>query len=718
MKPCNSRLLFLLILFGVSSLFFQWKVAPMLAPQSMLEVGQQSDIAELSHPAGVQSCVNRAMWPECKDCVPGTFGANCSEMSEEVASLRLWIENEAVRRYGQRGRGMHLYPYLETADFRQRQNFVANRLRKFKAQRVLDIGGYFSPISDFISIDEDWCPEFVWSIDPIYAGESFGMSCGKGRFVKVVKSPYTVESAWNDDIMRNTNFDAVVCVGCDVDYGPRVDQLLILPRPFHLFIEFSEAAFTSAYGQLGTYGELIEEKRWQMPMPENGTYFDKPHLKRVLRIINYSDLYQYHMPVCRNAIMTLKPVGNSSSCGKFDFEKPVPHCTRSAQECIYQVLANFSETKVDAGGLRAESHDVKMFDLDSNESLVKSCRLDSELETLMKRWPLDQQWRHGNETQLRRAYAYARYGKRRAHEASGNRVGVGEACNRLAAASVAWKMRNGYLGNDVEVPSILEIVKEHHRWMDAYYGKNRLAPMPCVRERDSDGEPCYKFPKPAENLCRGGLEQYHTLISEVEDLLPGGRNLWYHEFGIEIEFTAYRPLPSLTGFDSNAIAKSRKILLVVGANGFFRASKYLIDMYSPYFAFDRVILFEPDAERMALAEGYNATGNVHWVQGFVTVSGCDTNDMLTYLNAHFTRDDYVVLMFDVDAVVSQFATMEWGFLAQLVSQDLRLVDELYIELHMYKPQLGWVHDRHSAREQFDIMSQLRYVCGAAVHAWP
>eukprot|EP00928_Gymnodinium_smaydae_P010169 TRINITY_DN13816_c0_g1_i2.p1 TRINITY_DN13816_c0_g1~~TRINITY_DN13816_c0_g1_i2.p1 ORF type:complete len:748 (+),score=60.52 TRINITY_DN13816_c0_g1_i2:291-2246(+) len=651
-------------------------------------------------------------------------------MSEEVASLRLWIENEAVRRYGQRGRGMHLYPYLETADFRQRQNFVANRLRKFKAQRVLDIGGYFSPISDFISIDEDWCPEFVWSIDPIYAGESFGMSCGKGRFVKVVKSPYTVESAWNDDIMRNTKFDAVVCVGCDVNYGPRVDQLMSLPRPFHLFIEFSEAAFTSAYGQLGTSnGELIEEKTWRMPMPAKGTYFDEPHLKRVLRIINYSDMYPYQLPICRNAIMTSKPVGSASSCGTFDSEKPFSlscylprmlrpfHCDMSAQEYIYQNLAKFAETKVDAAGLRAEAHDVKKFDLSSHESLMKVCRLDSELDTLMKVWPVDKQWRHGNETQLRQAYAYARYGKGRGHEASRSSVGVGEACNRLAAASVAWKMRNGYLGNDVEVPSILEIVKEHHHWMDAYYGKNRLAPKPFLRDRERDGEPCYKFPKLTESLCRGGLEQYHSLVSEMEDLLPGGRNLWFHEFGSLIDFTPYRPLPSLAGFDSSAIAKSRKILLVVGANGFFRASKYLIDMYSPYFAFDRVILFEPDAERMALAEGYNATGNVEWLQAFVTIAGCDAFDMLTYLKAHLTRDDYVVLMFDVDAG-SQFTTMEWGFLAHLVSQDLRLVDELYIELHMYHPKIGWTHDRHSAREQFDIMRQLRYVCGAAVHAWP
>ena len=62
--------------------------------------------------------------------------------------------------------------------------------------------------------------------------------------------------------------------------------------------------------------------------------------------------------------------------------------------------------------------------------------------------------------------------------------------------------------------------------------------------------------------------------------------------------------------------------------------------------------------------------------------------------------------------------MEWGFLADLVSQKRALVDELFIELHMYKPEIGWSFERHSSQEQFDVLFQLRNNCGFAVHAWP
>ena len=44
------------------------------------------------------------------------------------------------------------------------------------------------------------------------------------------------------------------------------------------------------------------------------------------------------------------------------------------------------------------------------------------------------------------------------------------------------------------------------------------------------------------------------------------------------------------------------------------------------------------------------------------------------------EDDFVVLMWDTD-LVGIFGTLEWGLLADLLSQKHSLVDELYIELH-------------------------------------
>jgi len=175
------------------------------------------------------------------------------------------------------------------------------------------------------------------------------------------------------------------------------------------------------------------------------------------------------------------------------------------------------------------------------------------------------------------------------------------------------------------------------------------------------------------------------------------------------------PLPSVPGF--NASVEGRKALLVVGANGFFRATKFLIDMYSPYWQFDDVFLFEPDDDGMKIPAQFRDTSKFHFVKGFINVGGRNKDDAIIFIQNNFQEKDFVVVMFDVDEGTSG-ATMEWGFLADLTGQGWKLVDELFIELHMYKPDIGWVHKTHSSQEQFDVLSQLRDKCGFAVHAWP
>jgi len=427
------------------------------------------------------------------------------------------------------------------------------------------------------------------------------------------------------------------------------------------------------------------------------------------------------VPECMYARRTLEPLGDHPVCNR-------QHLRGDSQSSDYQTMAEWAETTIDVIGLRAEPHNVKEFQLSAqmlNEGLSKTCRLEGWLKELVK-WPIDKPWietENQPSSRVRDVYEYARCGNGLGAACDRDVKHVTEACNRLAAASIAWKMRSGLTKEYPDVPSMFDIVRQHHYWMEVYYGKNRLAPRPhlLTQPKRKGQEYCYMFPKPSNTLCRGGLAQYHALASELEDLLPGGRNLWHHEFALSRDFTAYRPLPSLAGFDMNAIANERKILIVAGANGFFRAPKVLMDMYRPYFEFDRVVLFEPDSQGMNVPSHYNASGNVEWVQGFVKVASCDASDLITYLSHNVSPDDFVVVVFDVDdehAGASHGATMEWGWLATLVNHDLRLIDELYIELHTYKPEVGWHHDRHSAWEQYDVMHQLRYVCGVAVHAWP
>ena len=62
--------------------------------------------------------------------------------------------------------------------------------------------------------------------------------------------------------------------------------------------------------------------------------------------------------------------------------------------------------------------------------------------------------------------------------------------------------------------------------------------------------------------------------------------------------------------------------------------------------------------------------------------------------------------------------MEWGFLADLLSsRELRLVDELYIELQFWFPDLKWKHGQHTMRQAYDTFRQLRS-CGLPIHSWP
>jgi hypothetical protein len=204
-------------------------------------------------------------------------------------------------------------------------------------------------------------------------------------------------------------------------------------------------------------------------------------------------------------------------------------------------------------------------------------------------------------------------------------------------------------------------------------------------------------------------------MGELEPLHYDARNMMYHEQGAKIDFTPYLPLPASNIFDKSILERGRKILLVAGANGFYRAPKHLIDMYSPYFKFDLVYMWDPDANRMGIPDSYQE--GLEFVQTFLKVGSRDETDLITFMQNHVNEEDYVVLMYDVDEG-SNGPTMEWGFLADLVSQERPLVDEFYTELHFHADKFNWSYERHTGREAVELMMQMRDKCGFAVHAWP
>jgi hypothetical protein len=126
-------------------------------------------------------------------------------------------------------------------------------------------------------------------------------------------------------------------------------------------------------------------------------------------------------------------------------------------------------------------------------------------------------------------------------------------------------------------------------------------------------------------------------------------------------------------------------------------------------------MWDPDANRMGIPDDYQE--GLEFVQTFLKVGSRDETDLITFLQNHVNEEDYVVLMYDVDEG-SNGPTMEWGFLADLVSQERRLVDEFYTELHFHADKFNWSFERHTGREAVELLMQMRDKCGFAVHAWP
>ncbi len=207
----------------------------------------------------------------------------------------------------------------------------------------------------------------------------------------------------------------------------------------------------------------------------------------------------------------------------------------------------------------------------------------------------------------------------------------------------------------------------------------------------------------------------------LEPVYSSLRNWMYTESGNLIDFGPYRPLVSVPEVTAALLAdKRRRILVDVGANGFFASPKYLLDSYAPYLPFTDAIMIEPEPHfsasiPRAYAERYTITQHKIYAE----VNTGTENDILKILQKLVTPQDFVVLKFDVDPNKhAQGATMEWGFLFDLAMNPVvaELVDELYIELHFHFPSLYWTH-LHSNWEALDAIRFLRSK-GAVVHAWP
>lgn len=117
-----------------------------------------------------------------------------------------------------------------------------------------------------------------------------------------------------------------------------------------------------------------------------------------------------------------------------------------------------------------------------------------------------------------------------------------------------------------------------------------------------------------------------------------------------IDFGPYRPLVAESEARSVIKKKDRRILIDVGANGFFASPKYLLDSYQPYLPFTHAIMVDPEPHFSAsIPSAYSEKYNITFLQIYAEVGTNSSNDMFNLLPTLVTKNDFVVLKFDVDA---------------------------------------------------------------------
>ena len=102
---------------------------------------------------------------------------------------------------------------------------------------MLPIHAFMKHCSESVFIIEP-CGELAHNGDDAWSSEE--VSCGNNG----TKSIHNVIPQKTNTFIHGSDvehFDAVVCIGCDKYHGPTWKDLMSLPRPFHLILEYASA---------------------------------------------------------------------------------------------------------------------------------------------------------------------------------------------------------------------------------------------------------------------------------------------------------------------------------------------------------------------------------------------------------------------------------------------------------------------------------------------
>lgn len=564
------------------------------------------------------------------------------------------------------------YPdkYFASGRFHKPHVLVGKFMDKIAPKRVLDIDPKMNPIIKFMS----YCPETVFMIDT--RGEladkakntwsSKEVSCGDGlRSIQNV-IPQAITAFIHGQFVQH--FAAVVCMSCDYSHSPSWEELMALPRPFHLVLEFSNLRNYPKASKDGCSVVLIKK-------------FD---FSRTLVAYRCGDYPQETSRVIE-AKKVLAP-----SCDKVQAGTYKEMACR-AEELLFTSSINDSSLLAVNSLKKEEDEDLMMLEKRAKQSRHKKAECK-----YIEKYRIARTWWDIYEDPSRLANAKMHLNSARESE------------NLFDALCYAGKARNLFSAAEPQEKMIVPLYDSIRVYQSLLQKIIAEEPTHVLGYR-------YHL-----KTCPPFLgKEYIDEVSELEPILPDGRNLDYREFNdAKISFNPYRPLASFKSVRTRNYR--RRILVDVGANGFAASPKQLMDNYAALgMPFDEVHMFEPDIKAMIkIPDLYRKNANITFHKQYVEVGTRDVKtDILSWIKENVDKDDFLVLKFDVDEG-SEGPTMEWGFLGDLIYSDaLALVDEFYTEMHFRYPGLRWSFTTHSARQRYDVVRQLR-ACGMAIHDWP
>jgi hypothetical protein len=146
--------------------------------------------------------------------------------------------------------------------------------------------------------------------------------------------------------------------------------------------------------------------------------------------------------------------------------------------------------------------------------------------------------------------------------------------------------------------------------------------------------------------------EWRTFSHHLEPIYTSLRNWMYTESFNLIDFGPYVPLVAFSEVRNQLLSNDtirRRVLIDIGANGFYASPKYLIDSYAPFLPFTHVFMVEPEPHFSAtVPKCYSANYNISFYPIYAEVATGSDTDMIKLIPKIVDKDDFVVLKFDVD----------------------------------------------------------------------